>query len=189
MIEIEELELNNDGDLKKEMKDHTLYKMPDYKNTQSFNCIKNQRKLDLLRSRCMNLDIYPVKMVKLLLDGDYNNELKNYKSNVVQFINELLEKKIPYTRLGVQTKLYKLITAVKNGRNPVLERKTNKKGQKQEKEIEQDEDEEEINDIETLTKVVVDYAKNGKTEKAINLVNDYLEPYDPLYHELMVMLT
>ena len=134
----------------------------------------------------MNLDIYPVKMIKLLLDGDYKGELKNYKTYVVQFINEILDKKIPYTRLGVQTKLYKLICSVKKGGCVQVnkERRT-KKAPKQETE----EDEEEIKDIETLKRVVIHHAQNGDKEKGLYILDEYLEPYDPLYKRLLFILS
>lgn len=187
MLEIEEIELDNDGNITKENKDHTLYKFPDYKKSCSYDCIKNQNKLNFLKSRCMNLDIYPVKMIKLLLDGDYKNELNNYKSETIQFINEILQKKIPYTRLGIQTKLYKMIKDVKNGNSIDYKKKQQQKKIKYEEE-EDDEDEDEIKDIETLKDTVLNCYYNGDREKAMMLLDEYLEPYDPLYMRLMMIV-
>lgn len=184
MLELQDIKLNDDGDMKQEIGDHTLYKMPKYKNGETLDSIKNQQKLNLLKSRCMNLDIYPVKMIKLLLDGDYKGELKNYKTYIVQFINEILEKKIPYTRLGVQTKLYKLICSVKKGGCVQVNKERSKK-----KEPEQETEEEEIKDIETLKKVIIEHVHRGEKEKGLYILDEYLEPYDPLYKQLLFILS
>lgn len=198
MIDIKEIDLNDDGSLKQNTSgDHTLYKMPDYKNDNSLNCIKNKGKLDLLRSRCMNLDIYPPKMIKLLLDGDYRNELNNYKSYVIQFINEILEKKIPYTRLGIQTKLYKLITNVKKGgtlgittdKKKGSSSKAVKSNQNMPESESESEGEDEINDIDTLKSTVLNYALGGDKKKAVSLVHEYLEPHDPLFQRLILIIS
>ena len=84
------------------------------------NSLKNSKKLDLLIKKGVDIHIYPEKMIKLLLDGDYNKELKNFKSKIVQFAHEIIEKKVPVTKLGVQTNLYKIVSSLKKGGSLVV---------------------------------------------------------------------
>lgn len=189
MVQIKEIELDDKGMIKDNDKnDHTLYKMPNYNNYSDLKGIKNKHKLDFLRSRCMNLDIYPPQMIKLLLDGDYKGDLERFKPQTLQFINELLEKKIPYTKLGIQTKLYKLIKDVKRGEGLKLGRlkKPKKEEIKEEtKEEIKEESDDEIEDIETLENEIVKLSSNGHKQSAFQLLNEYLNTYDPEYHYLL----
>ena len=56
-------------------------------------------------------------MLKLLLDGDYYNELSLYESDLKAFLTETIEKKIPMFPFGNNTKFFKLLKRFKNGQD------------------------------------------------------------------------
>lgn len=81
----------------------------------SFENLKNRKKVDLLQE--IDLSKYDEKMIRLLLDGDYKGELKQYKNKVMMLVHEIIDKKIPHTKFGVNTLLYKLVRDARNDRN------------------------------------------------------------------------
>ena len=83
--------------------------------------IKNTKKLEMLTGRGINVHEYPEEMIKMLLDGDYKKQLHKHKHHVTRFITELLDKRFPVTKLGVQTKLYKLVRDFKKGKGLFLD--------------------------------------------------------------------
>lgn len=84
-------------------------------NSQTFDNLKNRKKVDLLQG--IDLSKYDEKMIRLLLDGDYRGELKQYKNKVMMLVHEIIDKRIPHTKFGVNTLLYKLVRDVRNDRN------------------------------------------------------------------------
>ena len=76
---------------------------------------KNSEKLKLMEK--IDLEKYPPELIKLLVDGDYSDQLGKYKVKCYMLINEILEKKIPFTKFGVNTLLYKLCSSLKNQRS------------------------------------------------------------------------
>ena len=159
------------------------------------NNLKNSKKLDLLIKKGVEIDLYPEKMIKLLLDGDYNKELKNYKSKIVQFAHEIIERKIPVTKLGVQTNLYKIVSSIKKGgslvvndserkprrSNKVTTKKQIKTGVKKqvEKQVEKQPSiiEQALNKINQLLRI-------GERQAALNILVKYVPSNHPLYYKI-----
>ena len=135
-------------------------------DTQSFLEIKNQKKLELLKEK-LELSKYPVRMLKLLLDGDYRQQLGEYKDKVMMLCHELVDKGVKHTKFGVNTLLYKILKDIK----------AEKTGLQQEEEVEEmsaEEFEEELMKI----------ARQDK-QSAIYVLKQNLSPSNPLYREYL----
>lgn len=134
---------------------------------------KNTEKLELFK----NIDInkYDPYLIKILLDGDYKNELGKYKSRVYSLIHEIIENKIKHTKFGINTLLYKMVKDMKKDGSIEKYFNRNKKEIKNEN-VEMNEDE----FIDAVLKI-------GERDKnmAMNIINMNLSPNDDLY-ELLI---
>lgn len=98
-------------------------------------------------------------MIKLLLDGDYKGELREYEEELKEFISEIIQNKVKHTKFGVNTLLYKLVRDAKRPENIEVDEKTF---------------------IETILKV----AKTD-VEEAISILKFNLSPKDPLFKKIV----
>ncbi len=135
-------------------------------DTQSFPEIKNQKKLELLKEK-LELSKYPTRMLKLLLDGDYRQQLGEYKDKVMMLCHELVDKGVKHTKFGVNTLLYKILKDIKAG-------KTGLPHEEEVEEVSAEEFEEELLKI----------ARQDK-QSAIYVLKQNLSPSNPLYREYL----
>ena len=147
------------------MKTILIEEMKPSADTHIFAEIKNQKKLELLKEK-LELSKYPVRMLKLLLDGDYRQQLGEYKDKVMMLCHELVDKGVKHTKFGVNTLLYKILKDIKADRtglqNVAME------------ELSAEEFEEELLKI----------ARQDK-QSAIYVLKQNLSPSNPLYREYL----
>ena len=148
------------------MKTLLIEEMKPSTDTQLFAEIKNQKKLELLKEK-LELSKYPVRMLKLLLDGDYRQQLGEYKDKVMMLCHELVDKGVKHTKFGVNTLLYKILKDIKADRTGVQQVAV-------EEELSAEEFEEELLKI----------ARQDK-QSAIYVLKQNLSPSHPLYREYL----
>ena len=135
-------------------------------DTHLFADIKNQKKLELLKEK-LELSKYPVRMLKLLLDGDYRQQLGEYKDKVMMLCHELVDKGVKHTKFGVNTLLYKILKDIKADRTGLQQVAV-------EEELSAEEFEEELLNI----------ARQDK-QSAIYVLKQNLSPSNPLHREYL----
>ena len=148
------------------MKTLLIEEMKPSTDTQLFAKIKNQKKLELLKEK-LELSKYPVRMLKLLLDGDYRQQLGEYKDKVMMLCHELVDKGVKHTKFGVNTLLYKILKDIKADRTGLQQVAV-------EEELSAEEFEEELLKI----------ARQDK-QSAIYVLKQNLSPSNPLYREYL----
>ena len=148
------------------MKTILIEEMKPFADTQLFAEIKNQKKLELLKEK-LELSKYPVRMLKLLLDGDYRQQLGEYKDKVMMLCHELVDKGVKHTKFGVNTLLYKILKDIKADR-------TGLQNVTEEEELSAEDFEEELLKI----------ARQDK-QSAIYVLKQNLSPSNPLYREYL----
>ena len=133
---------------------------------------KNTEKLELFN----NIDInkYDPYLIKLLLDGDYKDELGKYKSKVYSLIHEIIENKVKHTKFGINTLLYKMVKDMKKEGN--IEKYFNRNKKKPDEDIAMNEDE----FINNILKI----AQKDK-ELAVKIIKMNLSKDDDLYIDLI----
>lgn len=146
----------------------------DRKGSGIIDDLKNNKKLKLLIEKGIEISDYPEKMIKLLLDGDYKNELGQYKSKVLQLAHEILEKKVPITRLGVQTNLYKIVAKLK---------KQNQSGGKVTKQGQQRQGEKD-DAFQKSIKLIQEYMNQGQRQEALNILVQNIPQTHPSYYKI-----
>jgi hypothetical protein len=151
--------------------------------------LKNNKKLNMLLEKGIELSNYPSKMIKLLLDGDYNKELKNYKSKAIQFAHELIEKKFPITKIGINTNLYKLVLSIKKDLPTEFKTIVNERKPRR---IKKEEDDEmiveeplrvDVNNDKDIINRIYQIIQTGDKLSALNLLSK-LSPTNKMYNEL-----
>lgn len=145
--------------------------------------LKNSKKLKFLIENGIEIDQYPEEMIKLLLDGDYKNELIKYKSKVLQLAHEILEKKIKYTKIGVQTNLYKIIANIKKEMKQGGSIKK-KKGRTMKPVEKKEENTQENNHIKSTIQLIKEYLHNGEKQDALNILINNIDQTHPLYFKI-----
>jgi len=138
---------------------------------------KNIEKLELLKK--MDLTKYDPYMIKLLLDGDYKDELYKYKVKIYMFIADMIENKIKHCKFGINTILYKMVKDYRKGEP--LEKYFNRRKKEPESEYETTDDE---CDEEEFIKQVINISKTDK-KKAYDIINYNLTNENPLYNYLI----
>ena len=151
------------------MKTILIEEMKPSTDTQHFAEIKNQKKLELLKEK-LELSKYPVRMLKLLLDGDYRQQLGEYKDKVMMLCHELVDKGVKHTKFGVNTLLYKILKDIKADRTGLQQ-------------VAVEEDAVELS-AEEFEEELLKIARQDK-QSAIYVLKQNLSPSHPLYREYL----